>query len=165
MEANALSLIAQISLGLAGFAGILISLGRGAGTFHPADALRIRLLLINVLGSLFSSIVAVGLEASAIGSGQSERAGAAVLLIFILYYLSVTIRGARRIEGARVLFNIRILVLYRTLAALAVIAQAIVVLGYGGRATFLLYFAGLLWGLFYGAFGFVRLVYVRPREQ
>ena len=165
MEANALSLIAQISLGLAGFAGILISLGRGPGRWHPADALRIRLLLINVLGSLFSSVVAVGLEASTLWSAQSERIGAAILLLFILYYLNTTMRGARRIDGASALFNIRILILYRTLAVLAVIAQAIVVLGYGGRAVFLLYFAGLLWGIFYGAFGFVRLVYVRPREE
>lgn len=165
MEANALSLIAQISLGLAGFAGILISLGRGPGKWHPADALRIRLLLINVLGSLFSSVVAVGLEASALWSAQSERIGAAILLLFILYYLHATIRGARRIEGAKVLFNFRIVVLYRTLAVLALIAQTVVVLGYGGRAGFLLYFAGLLWGIFYGSFGFVRLVYVRPREE
>ena len=165
MEANALSLIAQISLGLAGFAGVLVFLGRGPGRWHPVDALRIRLLLINVLGSLFASVIAVGFEASSEWSGQSERVGATVLLAFILYYFTVTIRGRKRADPSKTLFNLRIVILYRALATLAAVAQILVIVGYGGSASFLLFFAGLVWGLFYGALGFVRLVYIRPQED
>jgi hypothetical protein len=64
MQANALSLIAQLSLGLAGFAGVVVLLGRGPGKWHPIDALRIRMLLTVVFAPLFSSLVPIGIEAS-----------------------------------------------------------------------------------------------------
>jgi hypothetical protein len=54
------SVIAEVDVGLAGFAGVAVVLGRGPGRWGAADALRIRLLLTAAFAALFASLIAIG---------------------------------------------------------------------------------------------------------
>ncbi|NIM26918.1 MAG: hypothetical protein GWN46_04000 [Gammaproteobacteria bacterium] len=63
------------------------------------------------------------------------------------------------------MLQFRFKVLFRAAAILAALAQLPIVLGIGDERAFLLFFAGLSWGLFSGALVFQRLIHIRPRES
>jgi hypothetical protein len=78
---EALSLIAEVAVFLAGFGGVAVVLGRGPGRWSPGDALRIRLLFTAALGALFASLIATGTGWAGAPEPTSVRLGAAALLI------------------------------------------------------------------------------------
>ncbi len=50
-------LVAELALGLAGFTGVLVVLGRQPGRFSPAEAFRLSVLLAGAISALFLSLV------------------------------------------------------------------------------------------------------------
>ena len=59
MEPNfeALSLIAEVALGIVGFSAVLIGLSRSADGFSEADDFRIQLLSFSGFGALFAALL------------------------------------------------------------------------------------------------------------
>lgn len=156
--------MAQLSLGLAGFAGVVVMLGHGPGKWNPADALRIRCLLTAVFATFFVSLIPLGIEASGIPLSHGIRVGAALLVVFIAYYLSLALQ-AGDVDPSGEVLQFRFKVLFRAVAILAALAQLPIVLGIGDERAFILFFAGLSSGLFCGALVFQRLIHIRPRES
>jgi hypothetical protein len=64
--ADTLLTLAEVSLGLAGFAGIVVVFGRGPGALPPADSLRLAALVGASFGTLFLSLIPIALGFAAI---------------------------------------------------------------------------------------------------
>jgi hypothetical protein len=155
-----------VAVGLAGFGGVAVVLGRGPGRWSPGDALRIRLLLGAAFTALFASLVAVGSGWAGAAEARSVQLGAAALLVGQLYWGLALARRIGSLDPAeRALFDSRLalvlrLVMYSSWAAqLAALSGAVPAAG----RWLLLY--GLLLSLGYAALAFVRLLYIRPAAE
>lgn len=150
-------------MGLAGFAGVAVVLGRGPGRWGGGDSLRIRLLLGAAFTALFASLVATGAHWAGAGEARSIQLGAGALLVGQVYWIAVPARQIRRLEPAeRSLFNPRLAVLFQVIAFSSCAAQAAVLSGLVGHHAPWLFLYGLLACLSYAALGFVRFMFIRP---
>ena len=160
---DALALVAEISVGLAGFAGVAVMLGRGPGRWSAGDAARIRLLLGAAFGALFGSLVPIGLSGSGVREQLSVQIGAAVLLVvFALWSVSASRIVPRLPPEERAVFDPRIAQVIRATSFMTMGLLLLAASGLVGRAAYGLLFLGLFLLLGYAAFGFVRLMFVRP---
>jgi hypothetical protein len=163
---ESLSLFAEIAVGLAGFGGVAVMLGRGPGRWGAGDALRIRLLLTAAFSALFASLTATGSHWAGAGEASSVRLGSAVLLVGQVYWGAFLGPQVARLETSeRALFNTRIAIALRCGAYSSWMAQLFVLSGFSGLAAPWLFLYGLLLCLGYAAFGFVRLLFVRPGSE
>lgn len=163
---EAISLIAEISVGLAGFAGVAVVLGRGPGRWGGGDSLRIRLLLGAAFTALFASLVATGVRWAGAGEAWSVRLGAGALLVGQVYWISALARQIRYLEPVeRSLFNPRLAVLFGVIALTSCVAQAAALSGFVGHLAPWLFLYGLLSCLSYAALGFVRFMFIRPASD
>jgi hypothetical protein len=163
---DALALVAEISVGLAGFAGVAVMLGRGPGRWTAGDAARIRLLLGAAFGALFGSLVPIGLSWSGVGEQLSVQIGAAVLLVVFALWTAAAARNVSRLSPEeRAVFDPRIAHIIRAAAFVAMGLLLLAGSGLVGRAAHGLLFLGLFLLLCYAAFGFVRLMFVRPSAE
>lgn len=160
---EAVSLVAEVAVGLAGFAGVAVALGRGPGHWSAGDALRIRLLLVAAFSALFSSLTATGAQLAGLEDTMSIKAGAGALVIGQSYWLFFLAPRIRRLEPSqRSLFSGRLAILFVVLAATSIVGQLLVIIDLAGPGTF---FLGLIASLGYASFGFVRLLFIRPESQ
>jgi hypothetical protein len=160
---EALSIAAQVAVGLAGFAGVAVLLGRGPGSWHPVDAVRIRGLLYAAFGALFASLVPVGLLLSGVAEAISVRCGSvAILAVIFLWGRTMSRAMGGSDEASRATFNRRVAVVIMTITFVTALAQVVNIAGVAGAASPGIFFFGVLLLLGYAAFGFVRLMFVRP---
>jgi len=160
---EALSLIAEVAVGLAGFAGVAVMLGRGPGRWSPGDALRIRLLLTAAFTALFATLIAIGSEWAGTAERTSVQLGAAALLSGQVYWGAVVARQIPRLEPPeRALFDPRLALLFRVTMYSSWGAQLVALSGLLAPAGRWLFLYGLLVCLAYAALAFVRLLYIRP---
>jgi hypothetical protein len=154
-----------VSIGLAGFAGVTVILGRGPGRWQPADEARIRTLLYAAFGALFASLTPIALVLGGISEAASIRYGAVTLLLIIVALIGGLGRSLGRLdERSRAVFRPRIAVVILAIAAMATIAQIATALGLAGSAGAGLFFFGLSALLGYSAFSFIRLMFIRPPD-
>ena len=62
-ESDLLTVLAEIALGTAGFAGIIVTMGTRSGTWSPLDKERVRMLLLCSLPVVVFALVPLGLFA------------------------------------------------------------------------------------------------------
>lgn len=163
---EAVSLIAEVAVGLAGFAGVAVMLGRGPGRWGAGDALRIRLLLAAAFSALFASLVAIGTDWAGLRTPNAVRAGAAVLAVGQGYWGFFLGAQVPRLEPAqRALFSSRLANLFRAVVVMSIAGQILVVSGSAGHLASGLFLFGLLASLGYTALAFVRLMFIRPERE
>jgi hypothetical protein len=163
---EALSLIAEVAIGLAGFGGVAVVLGRGPGRWSPGDALRIRLLFTAAFAALFASLIAAGSGWAGAPEPTSVRLGAAALLFGQLYWGLAVARQIPRLEPSeQELFDPRLALLFRLIMYSSWGAQLVALSGVLAQAGRWLFLYGLLISLAYAALAFVRLLYVRPASE
>ena len=159
-----LSTIAEISIALAGFAGIAIVLNQAPGEWRPADALRIRMLLGSSLGCLFASLVVLASIWGGIAEPVAIRAGSAVCLGVLTYWFIQIRRGMRALPPEeRSAFNPRVAVVTGLILCSGIASQAANVVLELGDLSRLLFAYGLLILLGWASWGFVRLLFKRPQ--
>lgn len=160
---EAFGLLAEIAVGLAGFSGVAVIVGRGPGRWSAGDAARIRLLLGAAFGALFPALVPIGLASAGLPDAVSVQAGAGVLLVALTLWGVTASRSFWRLPPEeRSVFDPRIYRLLRVLVIGAQAALGVAAAGLAGRATGAVLFFGVFLLLGYSAFGFVRLMFVRP---
>jgi hypothetical protein len=163
---DALSIVAEVSVGLAGFAGVAVMLGRGPGRWSGGDAARIRLMLGAAFAALFGSLVPIGLVFAGVAEPLALRLGAAVVLLeFVLWSF-----GASRSIGSlspeeRAVFDPRVARVTQAFMFSSIALLALAAAGLAGPATAGILFLALFLLLGYAAFGFVRLMFVRPEAD
>jgi uncharacterized Tic20 family protein len=163
---EALFNVAEVAVGLAGFAGVAMLLGKGPGRWNPADELRIRALLQAAFGALFAALVPVGLLLGGLAEHMAIRAGAAALLLVIIAWLVNRFRALVQLdEASREVFDPGVASVILAVMVGAALAQLATVLGWTGAIGPALFFFGLLALLAYAAFNFMRLMFVRPRGE
>jgi hypothetical protein len=155
--------LAEVSLGLAGFAGIVVVFGRGRGALPPADSLRLAALVAASLGTLFFSLIPIALHFLGVAEPELWQWSSAIMVVAIVPAHAI---GALRIRSiARQMFEVTPVYLLGIGACILVgnlIAQVSNVLGVGSLPNFGVYLVGLIVYLGFAATQFARMLFVRP---
>ena len=153
-EASALYIVAEVSVGLAGFTGVIAAL-QGRDGWHPSDIWRVVSLLCITFSALFVALVPVGLHAAGIGESSVWRIsggfGIANIVaghIVMIRYVKPEISNQLRVYRFLMLFLGAILLLLHLLAILL--------------AAFWPFFFALLTILALAALQFANVLLVRP---
>ena len=163
---EAISLIAEIALGLAGFAGVAVVLGRGPEYWGDGDSLRIRLLLSSAFAALFAALAATGGQWAGAGEATSVQLGAGVLLIGQLYWYFFLARRINDLEPSqRALFDPRLARFLRLFVVSSCVSQLVASAGLARHFGRWLFLYGLFCSLAYAALGFVRFMFIRPDTE
>ena len=160
---DALSTIAEIALGLAGFSGVVVVLGRQPGAFTRVEAGRLVLLLVSSIGAMFLALLPLSLAPLELSDSLLWRISAATFTAFCLGYWLI---GRSRVRIVRThapeVYSFAVSVFNYATVGTAVILQLVVLarpadLGPG------FYVLGLLGLLLTATVQFVRMLFVRPQ--
>jgi hypothetical protein len=153
--------VAEIALGLAGFGGIFMALGRGAGRRHPADNYRLILLLSTALSTLVLSLFPVAFDALGLAPVLVWRLSSGLLATLLATLLYAVYRMRRRNlaeirEGEAANVAAVIWVVTSALLVAAVLDAA----GLTGLPPGGVFLAGLLLLVAFGAYLFARMLFL-----
>jgi hypothetical protein len=167
MESEHLLLTAaEVAIALAGFTGIVVVFGSRDGRWSNVDIVRMKAALGASFGTAFlafvpSTIHLFGIEGSLLWRISSG--------IFLVYVVSVIVwqLGHRKTltDSDWEVLNERGRWLMGTAMIGSVVANLCNVLGIGIQPSLKLYFLALLLYMLTGAYLFVRILLVRPREE
>ena len=159
---EALSTIAEVGLGLAGFTGILVALGRSRAAFSRPEVLRLLLLLVSSLGAVFLALFPFALYESGVGDSACWRLSSVILAAFTsisLAYLGYQIQRYRGEFGE--LFSSTVFAIVATGSLAIFVLQLSNAVGLGAPPRSGPYVFGLLWLLFIASLQFARILFVR----
>ena len=155
--------LAEVSLGLAGFAGIVVVFGRGPGALAPADSFRLLALVGCSLGTLFLSLVPIALNAVGLPEPELWQWSSAILLaVAVPAHLFAFLRIRRHVAEILEVLPIYMLPIGVSLFLANFIAQICNALGVGSLPIFGVYLIGLILYLGFAALQFARMLFVRP---
>ena len=159
---EALSTIAEVGLGLAGFTGILVALGHSPEAFTRPGVLRLLLLLVSSLGAVFLALLPFALQESGVSSSACWRLSSALLAVFTSVSLALLGYQIQRHRGEfGELYSGTVFVVVATGSFAVVALQVVNVAGAGAFPRSGPYLFGLLWLLFVASVQFVRILFVR----
>jgi hypothetical protein len=158
--------LAEVSLGLAGFAGIVVVFGRGSGVLPPADSLRLAALVGASLGTLFLSLIPIALGFVGVPERDLWRWSSAIMIFVALPAHAFGLLRIRRFAAEIFEVTPIYLIAIGFSALLAnLVAQTCNVLGIGSLPSFGVYLFGLLLYLLFAAIQFARMLFVRPGQR
>ena len=162
---EALLALAQFSLALAGFTGVVIAFGWRGGDWHAADSFRIWRALFTSLGAAFLALVPVAFELLGVEGEALWRWSSGVFALYAIVWASLdaprhwrlraVLRGVVPSWGPGLLY---------TIAAGIFAAQVLNVLGVWYAPQPGVYFLGVLVYLLLPALIFARVPFVRPKS-
>ena len=167
MEASdTLLTLAEISLGLAGFAGIVVVFGRGPGALPPADSLRLVALVGASFGTLFLSLIPIALGFVGVAEPELWQWSSAMMIALVVPAHLLAFSRIRR--DAAEIFEVLPVFMLPIGASFFVanwVAQILNVLGTAWVPSFGVYLFGLILYLLFAAFQFARMLFVRPSAR
>lgn len=155
--------LAEVSLGLAGFAGIVMVFGRGSEVLAPADSFRLLALVACSLGTLFLSLISVALGFLGIAEPELWQWSSAMMIAVIIpahCYAFVRIR--RHVAELLEVVPVSVIPFGMSLFVINLIAQLCNTLDVAWAPSFGVYFSGLILYLAFAAVQFARMLFVRP---
>ena len=162
--ADGLQIVAEVSLGLAGFTGVVLFLTREPGRWHAFDSVRIFGLLTVSLATLVLSILPFGLAYAGLeGSALWRSSSAAAFLILAPVIVAWLDRTRRLTPDERGSFRPAVFVVLAAGHVLALLVQALNALAIGFSGSLAPFFLGLLWNVAYSAAGFYLIIFRRPQ--
>jgi hypothetical protein len=155
--------LSEVSLGLAGFAGIVVVFGRGRGELAPADSFRLLVLVGCSLGTLFLSLIAIALNAVGVSEPGLWQWNSAILIALAVPAHVFTFARLRR-DAAEIIEVLPMRLIPFGMVGFAVnfVAQICNALGVGWTPSFGVYLFGLILYLMFAAAQFARMLFVRP---
>ncbi len=161
--ADALTTIAEVAVGLAGFSGVVAVLGRQPGEFSRVEAGRLVVLLLSSLGALFFALIPFALFPLGLNPVSVWRTTSGLVAVFALSHLAVSYTELRRVRReAPEIYSRSVAGTHFTILVVVLLLQLVGV-AKGGELALSLYIFGLLGLLAVAAFQFVRILFVRPR--
>jgi hypothetical protein len=155
--------LAEVSLGLAGFAGIVVVFGRGRGKLAPADSFRLLLLVGCSLGTLFLSLISIALGFLGVAEpGLWQWSSAMMIAVVVPGHVFVVSRVRRDAAEILEVIPVYMLPFGAFLFVANFVAQICNALGVGWVPSFGVYLFGLILYLFFAAIQFARMLFVRP---
>jgi len=161
---DALTTIAEVALGLAGFSGVVVVLGRQPGELTRTDAGRLVILLMSGLGAMFFALLPFALSPLGISDSSVWRISGGLLAVFGVSHMGVSYSQLRRVRAeAPEIYSRGARTTYFSVL-LAVVVLQLLNVAKGGQPGLSFYIFGLLGLLFVAALQFVRILLVRPRQ-
>jgi hypothetical protein len=164
-ETEALVGLAELSVGLAGFAGIVAALRRGT-SWHPADGVRMWVLLTISLGVSAVALVVAGLSLAAVDSDLPWRCGSALHIAGAIVWLPFLVRRLSEVKAHwSIVLRPFFFALAGALGTIALLAQLSNAVGWPYRPSSAVFFLSLLVPLGVSASTFADLLLVRPDAE
>lgn len=165
MIPDSLQTIAEISIGLAGFSGLIVALRKSSGPLTVVQKFRLQVLFALTFSAMFLALLPDLLTGFALPEALAWPIASAVMFVCSFVVATWLIAGARRIAKlAPEIFN------WIILYSLAIGGHGAVLLLQAGVMTGLItsrapgaFMLGLLWYLMHAAYQFVRMLLILPR--
>ena len=164
IDSSAFEMLAEFAIAQAGFASVVVVLGRGVDPFHPADGFRVFNALVPSVLAGFLALVPIGLDLVGVPAAGIWRLASFLFAFLVLSFSINAVRRMRRLPpDAREIISSRIAALHFSTMGIAVLACVVnSTTSWLGPPQGGFYFFGLISLLLVSAFAFVRLVFVRP---
>jgi hypothetical protein len=160
-QTESLLAVAEIALGLAGFGGIFMALGAGAGARHPADTYRLILLLSTALSTLVLALLPVAFHFLGLAEAPLWRLSSALLaaflatLLFLVHHLRQRHLEEIRAGEARFVAGVIWVFTFGVMGMAVLDAAGLLGLRPGGA-----FLVGLLLLVAFGAYLFARMLFL-----
>lgn len=79
---HGLEVIAQVAVGLAGFAGVMVAVAHPSGGFHPVERFRLRALIYGSLGAMFMALFPFAIFSGLWAESNSWRVSGALMTMY-----------------------------------------------------------------------------------
>ncbi len=156
---DALTAVAEISLGLAGFTGIIMALYSRDESWSQLVAVRALFLLMAGFGALLLSLLPFALHFLGLAESAIWRASSVAMLILGFGYIIVWRRFGSHLAWSEIPHNDAMMWFTRIGSTINIVLQSANV----WFAQLGLFFIGLLWLLTIGCVQFAVILYLRPR--
>lgn len=165
MIPDILQTIAEISIGLAGFSGLIVAFRKSPGPLTDVQKFRLRILFANAFGAMFLSLLPDLLMSFGVpGSRIWFDSSAALLGCSVIFIAWFVVAGHRIAKIAPEIFNWIIFYSMTSGHIIVVMLQGAVMIGFiQGRAPGA-FTVGLIWYLVHATFQFVRMLFILPRN-
>ncbi len=163
---EALSAVAQLALGLAGFTGIVVVFGRQPGRLRPVEVYRLANLLAISCEAMFLALLPFGLYYAGLQEESLWRFSSGFMIgLTVVLLAGFSPSTTRFVRETPEIFNLYVLTFLVTAHIANLVVQFLNVLGVFGRPNLGVYFFGLLWLLLHGFAQFARILFIRPGPE
>jgi hypothetical protein len=162
---DSLQTIAEISIGLAGFSGLIVALRKNPGPLTDVQKYRLKILFAMTFGAMFLSLLPDLLLNFSVPDERIWFDASAAMFAYSLFFVIWNIAGARRV--ARVAPEIFHWVVFSSVTAghiIVLLLQLAVITGFIGERAPAVFTLGLMWYLMHAAQQFVRMLFILPRS-
>jgi hypothetical protein len=162
---DSLQTIAEISIGLAGFSGLIVALRRNPGPLTDVQKYRLRILFAMTFGAMFLSLLPELLQSFQVPEERIWFDASATMFVYStgFVYWMVT-RALRVAKVAPEIFNWLVFSSLTTGHVVVVLLQLGVMTSFvEGRAPGA-FTMGLVWYLVHAAQQFIRMMFILPRN-
>ncbi len=166
MIPDSLQTIAEISIGLAGFSGLVVALRKGSGPLDDVQKYRLRILFSLSFGAMFLSLLPDTLMNFGVPDERVWIDSSAAIFAYSLLFIAWWIVSSRRIARiAPEIFNWMAFSMMTTGHTIVLLLQLAVVLGLLENRAPGVIVLSLIWYLIHAAQQFVRMLFVQPRDS
>jgi hypothetical protein len=162
---DSLQTIAEISIGLAGFSGLIVALRKNSGPLTDVQKYRLKILFAMTFGAMFLSLLPDLLLNFNVPDERIWFDSSSAMFGYSLIFVIWMVAGARRL--AKVVPEIFDWAIFSSLTVghiIVLLMQLAVMTGFiEGRAPGA-YNLGLIWYLIHAAQQFVRMLFILPRN-
>ncbi len=161
---ESLQTIAEISIGLAGFSGLVVALRKDSGPFDDVQKYRLRILFSLSFGAMFLSLLPDTLMSFSVPDERIWFDSSAAIFAYSFLFITWWIRSSRQV--ARIVpefFNWRAFSTMATGHTIILLLQLAVMLGLLENRAPGVITLGLIWYLIHAAQQFVRMLFIQPR--
>lgn len=166
---DALVIIAELALGIAGFSGVVVALGAGPGAWPRADRLRLATLLASALGTVFIALIGLTLTTLRFDLTFAWRVSGLLVALLLLVMLVTLVPGAlsiiRTTAGMTSPYNMGVFIPTILVAVATILVEVANAAGMLPLDSFGVLFGGLVVLLLISAIQFVRLIFVARRRD
>jgi hypothetical protein len=165
---DALFIISELALGIAGFSGVVVALGARPGVWPRVDRLRLATLLASSLGALVVALITLMLLMLNASEALIWSISSLLVALLLFVLLFVFVRGAgsipRHTTGMMSPYSIAVFIPTVVVAALTAVVQLSSAVGLISIDAFGVLFGGLVILLVISCTQFVRLLFMVRRE-
>ena len=166
MIPDSLQTIAEISIGLAGFSGLVVALRKGSGPLDDIQKYRLRILFSLSFGAMFLSLLPDMLVNFGVPDERVWIVSSAAIFACSFLFIAWWIVSSRRVARiAPEIFNWAAFSTMATGHTIVLLLQLAVMLGLLENRAPGVIALGLIWYLIHAAQQFVRMLFVQPRES
>ena len=163
MIPDSLQTIAEISIGLAGFSGLVVALRKDSWPLDDVQKYRLRILFSLSFGAMFLSLLPDTLMSFSVPDERIWFDSSAAIFAYSFLFITWWIRSSRQI--ARIvpeIFNWRAFSTMATGHTIILLLQLAVMLGLLENRAPGVITLGLIWYLIHAAQQFVRMLFIQP---